>query len=304
MFHTDTEKMGFLLEKVLLGCILSVNLAFAQQSEVGESQQEEVQRVRIFRIPRSQSEKDAPIRRQPPSRVTTKYPEHGLPTMEMSRQKMGASVVVFWGKKYILKHIDGCNRTHTIGLKLSLEGGVGCDFKIRIHPHAVKFLDDHLHACAEEGLKRVGVTKSIAKVEIHSLGVFTKRRVAGSSVWSNHSLGAAIDLNALGIEFQDGTKDVFAVSAINPKTNRLNSGFSRCSSKCGGRRYNRTGKALFYDGFYGCIKTKAEEIKTAKRKEGISCTGGVLGCDYNGDHADHIHLSVPVCPKPRGVAEI
>ncbi len=227
-------------------------------------------------------------------RASLKYPNHGLATA-------GSSSVELSGKTFPLTYIKGCDRTHSIGFKFFLEKGLSCDFSARIHPHAVEFLKQNLHICAEAGLKAIGNRGTIARVDIHSQGVFVKRRVDNNprKPWSNHSLGAAIDMNNLEIEFADGTKEIYPVAAENLR-GRVNPGFTRCRKNCKGQRYSRTGRAKFYDGFYACMENKIEGIKA----KGPKCSGGVLGCDYNSDHANHIHLSVPICPSPRGVATI
>jgi hypothetical protein len=233
-------------------------------------------------------------------KISVRYPDQGIPTAGQSSVEFAGN-----GATYPLTYIDGCDKTHNIGFKFHLESELACDAQVRIHPHAVRFLNKYMHECTIDALKKIGVNKPIARVDIHSQGVFVYRHVDDdpNRDWSNHALGAAIDMNQLEVEFEDGSKVKYPVAAVG-FDGKLFTGFSRCQSNCKGRRYNRTGKALFYDGFKNCIEKRVEDYKNEKESEGLKCTGGVLGCDYNSDHANHIHLSVPICPAPKGVAGI
>lgn len=295
--HADTLPMVWVYLFVLLILLISISSVHSQ-SEVGQSHTLRLRNTQEPRPPAASPPTYDGVRPNARPEVSARYPNNGLATS-------GVSSVELVGNTYPLTYIDGCNRTHNIGFKFYLEAGLSCDFSARIHPHAVRFLNQNLHECAREGLEAIGETRSIARVDIHSQGVFVKRHIDNdpSKPWSNHSLGAAIDMNNLEIEFEDGSSETYAVAAVN-FAGRLNPGFTRCNRNCEGRRYNRTGRALFYNGFYQCMRTKTDAIRAARRAEGVRCSGGVLGCDYDGDHANHIHLSVPICPSPRGVATI
>ncbi|MBY0384477.1 hypothetical protein K2X05_04890, partial [bacterium] len=84
----------------------------------------------------------------------------------------------------------------------------------------------------------------------------------------------------------------------------LREGFTRCKKNCGTNQFKRKnrytfqGKALFYESFYNCLLEKTEQLK-----QNGNCSGGTLGCHDESGHDNHIHLSVPLCPKPRGVVE-
>ena len=295
--HADTLPMvrAFIF---LFFVLLMFSGSVHSQSEVGQSQTIRLRNTQPPTVQPTTPPSYEGLRPNARPEVSARYPNNGVATS-------GASSVELGGNTYPLTYIDGCNRNHNIGFKFYLEQGLSCDFSARIHPHAVRFLNQNLHECAREGLEAIGETRSIARVDIHSQGVFVRRRINNdpSQPWSNHSLGAAVDITNLEIEFEDGSKEIYATAAVN-LAGRLNPGFTRCRSQCGGQRYNRTGRALFYDGFYECMKTKTDAIRAARSAEGVSCSGGVLGCDYDSDHANHIHLSVPICPRPRGVATI
>lgn len=234
--------------------------------------------------------------------------QHGIQTTRDTPRNFG-------GKRYPLKELNNCPENGSI--HFSHYGG-SCASKVKIHPVAIDFLDKYLFHCAQKSLKDIGVKKKIRRVTIFTQGIYVKRKVKGKSVWSNHTTGSAIDMNQLGIEFSDGTQDYFPTSAVG-FDGKIFEGFKRCRSNCHytytnpvtgqkknrRRRYDRSGKAVFYDSIFKCFDEKIEKIKQEYlSKNNRKCTGGVKGCDQSKANANHIHMSVPICPRPPGFSPI
>ncbi len=204
-------------------------------------------------------------------------------------------------RSFNIVEIDTCNKQTTINFEFG--GGERCRTEREINPLAVDFINANLFDCAFEGLKAVGNTKKIRRIVIGSQGAYARRAICEGCVWSTHSLGTSIDMNHLQIEFTDGSKGIFPTAATDLSGN-IYPGFSRCRSECGERRFNKRGSARFFVDFRKCMNDRIYILKTELQRTQGDCTGGLLDCDTNADHNNHIHLSVPFCPQPKNTGEI
>lgn len=193
------------------------------------------------------------------------------------------------GNKFKLVEIETCNPKGNINIKFYTNRYLKCEeFPALAHPNLVKFLDDHLHVCTRSALTAIGQTekaRSVKNIQIVSQGIFYQRGK------SNHSTGSSIDINHLVIEFGNGQKETWPTSAIDFEGKEF-PGFTKVK----GGPWQREGNALFEPAFVKCMAERIENIKS----NGENCNGGILDCDSNSDHHNHIHLTVPMCPRIKG----
>jgi len=174
------------------------------------------------------------------------------------------------------------------------------------------FMNDHLKTCMNVGLRAAGNHGVIKSVEINSKGTWYVRKERGGKEFSQHSTGRAIDVVSFNVTMDDGAKMTLPTSCIeNPPGGLRSPGFSDKNS-C--KRVGDMGR--FYDGFMKCwqdqvrlAKQNCEGLKDAfcRDLQNHGCSGntnGALGVDDpDGDHKDHMHLSLPLCPKQKGIAQ-
>lgn len=254
------------------------------QSEVGDSNGGI---LRIFRV-------GAPKTQVPQTNAPS-----GMSVVDRLPVTPGQHPVKERGNSYPLKAIDFCKSYRTaIGISFGLSSQTPCGAKEYLHPATVDFIDKYLHECTREGLRQVGVTQNPLRVVIDTMSLFSDRNVRGSGKPSQHSIGNAIDIHQIQVEYADGSKAAYPAAAVG-RNGRTMPGFERCTSGCRGQRFKKSGNALFYVGFKACLDKKMESIIAGRK-----CAGGTLGCDDNADHNNHIHLSAPICPPPQGISTI
>lgn len=175
------------------------------------------------------------------------------------------------------------------------------DGDIGLSPGAVNFMNANFNKCVAYGLKEIGIRRPFKRVKIFGQGGAFKKRSNGTI--SNHTSGDAIDINHLQIEFNNGQSAVFPASAVDYNGVPFE-GFFRCEENCLNpetgkqRRWNMTGKAIFYEKFRYCLE-QAVALEHAKFP-GQQCSGGPLGCNDDSSHDNHMHFSFPVCPRMKG----
>jgi hypothetical protein len=129
----------------------------------------------------------------------------------------------------------------------------------------------NLPLCIAEAAKAKGIQRPIKQTNVYNANSYTRRRSA-SGQWSLHSTGRAFDIYQIDVQFADGTW------LRTPMT---------IASK----------KDKFYKSFNACW----ERITKASNRCGFD---GLIDCNDNKAHHDHVHLSMPYCPKKSGYSSI
>lgn len=150
--------------------------------------------------------------------------------------------------------------------------GAPCDAVKVSEPFAEYFME-HFPDCVKDALKAQGIRSNPEKIIVKHMGTYNNRAVRGGSNRSMHSTGRSIDISRLEIRLANGQS--YNINMTIGSKNKP-----------------------FYKEFVQCWRKK-----TAARP---SCpqTGarGVLDCNSNRLHHDHVHLSMPFCPRQRGIA--
>lgn len=125
----------------------------------------------------------------------------------------------------------------------------------------------NLPLCMAEGAKAAGKNSKIVSSNIYNAGAYSNRPVYGKKKMSMHSTGRAIDIYQMDMTFADGTK-MNVPMMISHKNHPFYKTFNSCwqkkmSTKCGSK--------------------------------------GIIDCKDPGHH-DHVHLSMPFCPRKAGFA--
>jgi hypothetical protein len=162
-------------------------------------------------------------------------------------------------------------------------------------------LNANMMLCTQQAMTQAKIPGRVTKIDINSLNILNQRRVnnsrgcTGQSLASGkgsncsisyHATGRAIDITTLDVTLADGTKKNLPLSCTDMSGN-LREGFEpRCV------RYGPLG--AFYDNFSACWNEKVSTVSP--------CAKGALTCSDNKQHINHVHLSLPICPKVRGIA--
>ncbi|MBY0385879.1 hypothetical protein K2X05_12040 [bacterium] len=138
-----------------------------------------------------------------------------------------------------------------------------------------ELLMSDLPICIAEGVKASGVTKKIKRTNIYNDGTFADRDTSSGSI-SLHANARAIDINRIDVQFEDNTW-LNTPMTINSKKNAFYVNFNKCW-------VNRT-----------IARMKKESTKSCHYFK------GVIDCKDK-YHTNHVHLSMPYCPRRRGFA--
>ena len=132
----------------------------------------------------------------------------------------------------------------------------------------LSFLHNQGLTCAREaGRAAFGFTPTQIKFRTHEGQVSAGRR-SSNGKYSTHSAGRALD--------------VFKVEIYN--------GAAHSDVTMHGSYMDRRGHRTFYHGFRDCWK---RAVNAARGDLAGSSGSGCLGYDYNSDHWDHMHISLP-----------
>ncbi|MCC6138243.1 MAG: extensin family protein [Bdellovibrionaceae bacterium] len=130
--------------------------------------------------------------------------------------------------------------------------------------------------CVQESATAAGMGK-VTDINVSHMGGYRDRRVNNggrSKSWSLHATGRALDIGRIDIVAGGKTHRI-------PMTKGTNDG-----------RNGRAG-SRFYKTFNACW---------AKNNKNSCGTKSILDCNYNSLHHDHVHISLPYCPRKPGIA--
>ncbi len=140
------------------------------------------------------------------------------------------------------------------------------------------FMMQQMPKCVSEGLKAQGHSANFKKLVIIG-DTYANREIRGGSRMSMHSTGRGIDLWDLNIVLENGQKyDV---------------NMTRASFKSS--KYSK-----FYKTFVACWQNANKS--RCSGKSGLTRRSGALDCTFNSAHHNHVHLSMPFCPRKSGIA--
>jgi hypothetical protein len=173
-----------------------------------------------------------------------------------------------------LSDVRSCNSLVFIeGLKTSRNRN-DCD-TLTTAQSFVATLMRQLPLCVGEGVRASGVTKPIKQTKVYNAGSLRTGRDNRGNL-SLHFAARALDIWQIDVIFEDNTT--------------LNTPMTVASK-------NRP----FYKKFNACWKRETEAALRRQYPNNRSCHGydGVIDCRRR-DHHDHVHVSLPYCPKKRG----
>jgi hypothetical protein len=170
--------------------------------------------------------------------------------------------------------------------------GVGGDFLLSVgststmsffprNPTLSEKMVEHMNKvipiCVTEGVRSAGYSGTVSNINIAHYGGYVNRRVnngrRGPRVMSMHSTGRSMDLSRIDV--------VVGGKKLNiPMTIGSNSG------------RNGRSESKFYKSFNECWKRHTARCNAK----------GILDCNHNRLHHDHVHISLPFCPRKRGIA--
>lgn len=178
-----------------------------------------------------------------------------------------------------------------------------CNESALMSEKLAEMIDKYLKSCAQQALSAAGVTNTIRRADLNSLGIINARRVnkGGSGGCSGqgiseksgrncsisyHATGRAIDADSITITSSDNTVTTYPLACVDA-SGKTNEGFDKSCNRSG-----KNGK--FYDAFNLCLNQNI--------KKHANCADPVMDCT-DAQHKDHVHISLPLCPRPRGIAK-
>lgn len=187
----------------------------------------------------------------------------------------------------------------------SSKGDYSCQEPALASEPLAQFIDKHLMACVQSSMTGAGFSLTAKNVKVLHNGILAERRVNSGSNGcsgqalnrrsgrncriSSHATGRAIDVEMFEVTMTNGETLMLPGSCVSTD-GALREGF-----EAGCKRVGKHG--AFYDKFVQCWGDKI-------RQEHPQCDEdqrGILDCDKSG-HKDHLHMSIPICPHPRGLA--
>lgn len=152
-----------------------------------------------------------------------------------------------------------------------------CD-EVKTTRKFAKFMAEHIPDCVSAALRATGRTGNYKRIKVDHMGTYAHRRVnhRRNGKWSMHATGRSIDLSGFQILLtNDQVLDIDMT------------------------RNGRRRAPAFYDTFVACWR---EANKKRDDCSSMTRNAGALDCTYNRLHHDHVHLSMPFCPRQRGIS--
>lgn len=150
---------------------------------------------------------------------------------------------------------------------------------LALSENLIKSINENLHVCVQNAANKAGFQGELSAIHIEHMGGWVDRRVKNKSrskPWSLHATGRALDISS--IDFTMGGKKYKIPMTIDTYKNK--SPYKKSGSK-------------FYKEFSSCWS------KENTNKCGFRPT---IDCTVNTLHHDHIHISLPFCPRKKGIA--
>jgi hypothetical protein len=132
-----------------------------------------------------------------------------------------------------------------------------------------------LPLCIAEGVRASGVSKPIKQTKIYNAGSLRTGRDKSGDL-SLHYAARALDIWQIDVIFEDNTAlntPMTVASKKNPFYKKFNDCWERETVSALRRQYPNNRRCHNYDGLIDCSRR---------------------------DHRDHVHVSMPYCPKKRG----
>jgi Extensin-like protein C-terminus len=212
-----------------------------------------------------------PAREEPKAPAQNKGGSFFNPSYSMPSRGTNANK----GEKLV--SLKSCDPIKMILGKKPKSGKVGKCGDVTIAESFAPVLMKNLPICIAEGAKASGIDKPIQSTNVYNADSYSKRKTSSGSRWSLHSTGRAFDIWQIDVMFSDGTtlKTPMTVSSKNKP---------------------------FYKKFNACWERLIKQ-KMAKINSQCQRFDGLINCtDKN--HQDHVHLSLPYCPRASGYSTI
>ena len=206
------------------------------------------------------------------------------------------------GRNYLfqLARVPRCDAGSTVTFKVTWpqNGRVrsSCNATTNINLRLKEFLERHALECTQTGMRQAGVRGgSVQRVQFNEMSALSKRRIGGDGDWSNHSIGMSIDLTSLTATLDNGQQITLPLAAQEPGRVATRPGFvyDPCRTCSPRRRWRRTTPEAQFEKKF----RERMDARVQAEKGGRNCGGGIITCDHNRDHHDHLHLTAPVCPR-------
>ncbi len=172
----------------------------------------------------------------------------------------------------ILTRLESCGSLRMIlGKKSRRAAGRSTCAPLTIAESFVPTLMSQLPTCIREGATAKGINKQIKSSDIYNAGAYGQR---SGETYSMHEAGRGFDIYQIDVTFADGTK-LYSPMTISKKNDDFYKGFNKCWERL----------------------TSAVMSRMSSRCRNYV---GLLDCNDNRAHHDHVHVSLPYCPKKAG----
>jgi hypothetical protein len=203
---------------------------------------------------------------EPPIAKPTPQP---LPVKQNTTAQYSLRSLGFKANGEPMSHLNSCGKIRMVLGQKRGRQNPSCD-PVKIANTFAPMLMKNLPICIAEAVKASGINKTIATTNIFNADSYRDRRAINNgrftNKWSMHSTGRAFDIYQIDVNFTDGSK-LETPMTVNSR--------------------NRP----FYRNFNNCW-----------RQLNNGCDGslrGLIDCK-DSDHRDHVHLSMPFCPRRAG----
>lgn len=213
-----------------------------------------------------------PVLVAPPRTEPARPAGFTIPYISTNNRLMGGDRKVF---------INTCGTNFSFG-SFGRNGSFHCDVPGRSPARSVfsetflRFAEQNMPNCIREAARAQGFAGELTDIKVGHLGSYSHRRARGLPYWSMHATGRSLDLSSLSITMSNGQRHHIPMTL-------------------GGASRSATSK--FYNTFNRCW----QKANAARQGCGGRSAHGMLDCRYNADHHTHVHLSLPFCPRVRGI---
>jgi hypothetical protein len=151
-----------------------------------------------------------------------------------------------------------------------VEIGIPCR-AVKVSDKFADFMSKNIPYCTAKALQAQGLGSNFSKIKIRHMGTYANRDARGKRSISMHATGRAIDLSQMDITLANGRQ--FKIDMTIGSRNKP-----------------------FYNAFISCWRAQ-NAARPGCRRSGLN---GAIDCK-NPLHHNHVHLSMPFCPKQPGI---